>query len=443
MKTADLVIRNAKLPTGVVDLVIREGTISETAPNWNGQAGSEIDATGCLVLPGFIDAHVHLNEPGRTDWEGLETGTNALAAGGVTTFFDMPLNSSPPCLSAVEMEQKRALAKKKSLIDFGLWGGLTPDNADRMDELAEAGAIGIKAFLCDSGLDDFLASHRKTLQCGAAALAKHGLILGTHAESPDELQRIRASIPSGPTWRDYAASRPESVEVEAVRMALEVAAESGCKLHVVHVTAPEAVLLIRDARDRGIDATCETCPHYLVLDETAMERSGPLAKCAPPLRPQATIEKLWQLLAEGHIHTIGSDHSPSPPDMKTGNDFSKLWGGIAGCQYAMPLFVEAALKRGFSLEKISHLTSGSTAARFGIARKGALNAGFDADIVLLREVETAPIRAESLFTRHKISPYVGLPLGLEVHTTLVRGRVVYQNGTLSGEPAGREISRIP
>ncbi|MFM8983938.1 MAG: amidohydrolase family protein, partial [Spartobacteria bacterium] len=203
----------------------------------------------------------------------------------------------------------------------------------------------------------------------------------------------------------------ESVEVEAVRMALEVAAETGCKLHVVHVTAPEAVLLIRDARLRGVDATCETCPHYLVLDETAMERSGPLAKCAPPLRPKSTVEKLWHLLAEGHIHTIGSDHSPSPPEMKTGSDFSKLWGGIAGCQHAMPLFVQAALQRGFPLEKIARLTSSTTAERFRMARKGSLEAGFDADLVLLRQVEPAPIRAENLFTRHKISPYVGLPLG--------------------------------
>ena len=443
METADLVLRNAKLPAGVVDLVIREGTISEIVPHWNGQSVSEIDTAGCLVLPGFIDAHVHLNEPGRTDWEGLETGTNALAAGGVTTFCDMPLNSSPPVLSAAELERKRALAQKKSRIDFGLWGGLTPDNADCIDELAEAGAIAIKAFLCDSGLDDYRATDRETLRRGAEVCARHGIILGTHAESPEELALIRSTIPAGPTWRDYVASRPESVEVEAVRMALEVAAETGCKLHVVHVTAPEAVLLIRDARQRGVDATCETCPHYLVLDETAMERCGPLAKCAPPLRPRATVEKLWQLLAEGHIHTIGSDHSPSPPEMKTGSDFSKLWGGIAGCQHAMPLFVQAALQRGFSLEKITALTSTNTATRFGIARKGALEAGSDADIVLLREVEPAPIRAESLFTRHKISPYIGLPLGLEVRATLVRGRAVYQNGSLSGEPSGLEISRTP
>jgi allantoinase len=439
---ADLVLRRAKRPADAapVDLVVRDGRIVEVARPWNGEAREEIDASGFLVLPGFIDAHVHLNEPGRADWEGFETGTRALAAGGVTSFFDMPLNSAPPCLNAGELERKRALAKEKSRIDFGLWGGLTPDNADSIEELAEAGAIGIKAFLCDSGLDDYRATDRETLRRGAEACARLGLILATHAESPEELARIRSSTHSGPTWRDYVASRPESVEVLAVRMALEVAAETGCKLHVVHVTAPEAVLLIRDARQRGVDATCETCPHYLVLDETAMERSGPLAKCAPPLRPQHTVEKLWQLLAEGHIHTIGSDHSPSPPDMKTGSDFSKLWGGISGCQYAMPLFVQAALQRGFSLEKITRLTSTATAERFSIARKGALEAGFDADFVFLRHVEPAPIRAENLLTRHKISPYVGLPLGLEVHSTLVRGRVVHPN---SNTPAGLEISRTP
>jgi allantoinase len=440
--TADLVLRRVKRPSdsAPVDLVIRDGRIVEMVAHWSGEAREEINASEFLVLPGFIDAHVHLNEPGRADWEGLETGTRALAAGGVTTFCDMPLNSSPPVLNAAELERKRALAQKKSRIDFGLWGGLTPDNADHIDELAKAGAIAIKAFLCDSGLDDYRATDRETLRRGAEACARHGIVLGTHAESPEELAHIRATTPAGPTWRDYTASRPESVEVEAVRMALEVAAETGCKLHVVHVTAPGAALLIRDARLRGVDATCETCPHYLVLDETAMERSGPLAKCAPPLRPKSTVEKLWQLLAEGHIHTIGSDHSPSPPEMKTGSDFSKLWGGIAGCQHAMPLFVQAALQRGFPLEKIARLTSAATAERFGISRKGALDVGFDADLVLLRQVEPAPIRAEDLFTRHKISPYVGLPLGWEVHSTLVRGRVVHPN---SHPPAGLEISRTP
>ena len=437
---ADLVVRNATLPAGIQDIAFREGTIAEITPRWNGAARSEMDAIGCLVLPGFLDAHVHLNEPGRADWEGLETGTHALAAGGVTTFFDMPLNSSPPVLNAAELERKRALAQKKSRIDFGLWGGLTPDNADRIDELADAGAIGIKAFLCDSGLEEYRSADRETLRRGAKACARRGLVLATHAESPDELARIRAITPPGPTWRDYVASRPESVEVEAVRMALEVAAETGCKLHVVHVTAPEAVLLIRDARLRGVDATCETCPHYLVLYETAMERSGSLAKCAPPLRPQSTVEKLWQLLAEGHIHTIGSDHSPSPPEMKTGSDFSKLWGGISGCQHAMPLFVQAALQRGFPLEKIARLTSATTAERFGLARKGALEKGFDADIVLLRQVEPSSIRTENLFTRHKISPYVGLPLGLEVHSTFVRGQLVHPN---HNPPTGLEISRTP
>lgn len=438
----DLVIRRVKRPSdsAPVDLVVREGRIEQISSNWADKAAEEIDASGFLAFPGFFDAHVHLNEPGRTDWEGLETGSHALAAGGVTAFCDMPLNSSPPVLNPAELERKRSLAQKKSRIDFGLWGGLTPDNADKIDELAEAGAIAIKAFLCDSGLDDFRASDRKTLLRGAEACARHGIVLGTHAESPEELARIRAMTPAGPTWREYVASRPESVEVEAVRMALEVAAETGCRLHVVHVTAPEAALLIRDARLRGVDASCETCPHYLVLDETAMERTGAPAKCAPPLRPQSTVEKLWQLLAEGHIHTIGSDHSPSPPEMKTGSDFSKLWGGIAGCQHAMPLFVQAALQRGFSLEKIARLTSSATAERFRVARKGALEVGFDADLVLLRQVEPAPIRAESLLTRHKISPYVGLPLGLEVHSTLVRGRVVHPN---PNPPAGLEISCTP
>lgn len=445
MTQADLILRNASLPESPDsprDVVVRDGRILMITANHAGTAVREIDATGCIVAPGFIDAHVHLNEPGRADWEGFQTGTHALVAGGTTTFFDMPLNSSPPVLNAVELERKRTVARAKSRIDFALWGGLVPGNADQIPGMAKHGAIGIKAFLCDSGLSDFPETDTETLREAAKICAQVGIVLALHAESPAELRRVAEALGSagGTSWRDYAATRPESVEVAAVQSALEVAAETGCRLHIVHVSAPAAVDLIHEARGRGVDATCETCPHYLLLDESAMETRGALAKCAPPLRPPATRERLWQLLAQGRIHTIGSDHSPAPPDAKTGSDFFKIWGGISGCQHSMTLFWQAALERGFGVSHLAELTSTATARRFGIPNKGRIAVGADADIVLLRPTEPRPIRESDLFTRHRISPYIGRLATLEVHTVLLRGRVAFQSGTDSGPTAGLEVA---
>ena len=441
--TADLVIRNASLAhlggkTG--DVSILHGKILSAGPRFKGSAKKEIDATGLTLAPGFIDAHAHLNEPGRTNWEGLSTGTKAFAAAGVTTFFDMPLNSSPPVLDALAFARKRAAALKKSWIDFGLWGGLVPGNEDQMRPLAEAGAIGIKAFMCDSGLEEFPASDKKTLLRGAKACAANNLILAVHAEDPAEIRRHKPR-PGSTSWREFAASRPESVEVEAVRTALSIAAETGCKLHVVHVSAPEAMHLIHEARRKGVDATCETCTHYLVLDESAMETRGAPAKCCPPLRPAATRAVLRDLLARGFVHTIGSDHSPSPPSMKTGTDFFKIWGGIAGAQHAMPLFWQLAEKLALPPATIVNLTSTATARRFGLAGKGTLAPGSDADIVLLRRQKPKPIARADLFTRHKTTPYLGIPLEVRVETTIVRGAIVYHKGKHRHGPAGNEVRR--
>lgn len=438
-----LVIRNATLPdTTKGNIVIHEERISEITTRHPGHAGLEIDASGLLAFPGFIDAHVHLNEPGREDWEGLDSGTRALAAGGVTTFFDMPLNSSPPALDAQALEAKRAVAREKSHIDFGLWGGIAGNDAGGIPALATAGAIGIKAFLCDSGLPDFPATTSAALHQAALHCAAHNLVLAVHAESPRELERIGLeSPPTGTTWRDYAASRPESVEVEAVRTALAAAAAAGCRLHIVHVSAPAALDLVRDARRKGVDATAESCPHHLLLDETAMESRGATAKCSPPLRPRGTIELLWQQLADGHIHTIGSDHSPSPPSMKQDPDFFKNWGGIAGAQHAFPLFVEEALRRGIPTAAIASLTSLATARRFGLSRKNGLSPGAHADIVLLANSPAEPIEASSLLTRHPVSPYIGRRTSLKVHTTILRGSIIDPASTAT--PAGAEIQRNP
>lgn len=420
-----LVLRQARIPTlgrQPVDITIYQGQIESFQRRYAGPSDEEVDASGNFVLPGFVDAHVHFNEPGRTDWEGLETGSRALAAGGVTTFFDMPLNSSPPVLSARDLLRKARIAEKKSCVDFGLWGGLVPGNHTEIAGMKMAGAIGIKAFLCDSGLPEFPHVERKALRLGAIACKRAGMILAVHAEDPAELQR---SAVVGTDWKSFVASRPEACEVAAIRAALEIAAETGCRLHVVHVSSPEGLALIHSARKRGVDVTCETCPHYLLMDESAMDRVGALAKCAPPLRPRNTVAALWKSLKSGLIQTIGSDHSPCPPTKKLNRSFDKAWGGINGCQHAMPLFLQAARARRIPWNHIMELTSARAARRFGLFRKGLLMPGADADLVILEKTNPSPIKKSGLFTRHAISPYVGMPLEWKVVATIVRGNLVY------------------
>lgn len=441
--TADLVIRGVVLGgmgPGRRDVVIREGRFMEFSRRFEGDTAEEVFADGALMLPGFVDAHVHFNEPGRTSWEGIATGSRALAAGGVTTFFDMPLNSSPPCLTAADLEAKRTLAKKKSLIDFALWGGLVPGNEREIGGMARAGAVGIKAFLCNSGLDEFPATDAVTLRRGATQCAKHGLVLGVHAEDPAELQRAASEGDS--TWRGFVRSRPESCEVEAIRTCVRVAEETGCAFHIVHVSAPGGLELITDAAGRGVNITAETCPHYLLLDQSLMAKIGALAKCAPPLRPPATRRKLWRHLVQGRVLTIGSDHSPSPSRMKRGQDFSKLWGGISGGQHGMLLFLQEARRRNIPWERIVALTSGNVGRRFGLRSKRGIEAGADADFVLLRRGPARRISENELFTRAPLSPYPGMVLEWEVEMTAVRGQRVFEGGRVARAGSAREADKI-
>src|SRR5262245_22889169 len=305
MSLYDLIIRNGALvrSTDVIqaDLAVADGRIAAIEPAIAGMSAAEIDARGLHVLPGVIDAHVHFNEPGRADWEGFATGTRALAAGGATAFFDMPLNAHPPTLDAASFDLKLAAAQQSSLVDFALWGGLTPDNLDRLGELAERGVIGFKAFMSNSGIDDFAAADDLTLYEGMARAAKLGRIVAVHAES-DQLTGLlaRRAIARGQVGvHDYLASRPVIAELEAIERAILFANETGCALHIVHVSSGRGVRLVAEARLRGVDVSCETCPHYLALTEDDVERLGALAKCAPPLRPQEEQAALWQQLLDG------------------------------------------------------------------------------------------------------------------------------------------------
>jgi allantoinase len=409
-----------------------------------GFAREEVDATGLMVLPGVIDAHVHFNEPGRADWEGWATGSRAAVAGGITTVGDMPLNSTPPVVTVAAFEAKLRAALASSVCDFALWGGLIPGYVDQIAALAAAGVMGFKAFMAHSGVDDFPRADLATLRAGMQRAAQLGLPVAVHAEfdrpiSPD----------AGTSVADYIASRPIDSECEAILAAIGIAAETGCALHVVHVSSGRGVSLIADARARGVNVTAETCPHYLVFTAADMERLGAVAKCAPPFRDPDEQAALRAHVLAGRVDTIGSDHSPSPWSLKTDANFFRVWGGIAGIQHLLPLLFElgrgqsqgAGQRQGQGADPalIARLTAENVARRFGFARKGRLAVGYDADLVLIDPRDDYEVDAGALFYRHRLSPYVGRRLHARVRRTIRRGQTVYQDGRVLADRGGQLV----
>lgn len=439
MNSYDLIIRNGQIVTKDSvfqgDIAVKDGKIVDVSTNTlTGNATKEIDATGLHVMPGVIDTHVHFNEPGRAEWEGLATGSRSLAAGGATSFFDMPLNSTPPVVNKVNLENKSKLADKKSVVNPYFWGGLVPQNIPDLKELHDNGVIGFKAFMSPSGIDDFDNADDETLYKGMSEIAKFGSILAVHAESTVITAQLQEEkIKAGNTSaRDFVESRPIISEIEAVRRIISYAEATGCKLHLVHASSRKVSDLINDAKKRGVDASVETCAHYLSLTVKDLEEKGGLAKCAPPLRDQEEVDDLWKALANDEIDMIASDHSPAPADMKTVTDnFFEGWGGISGAQSTLNvLLTEGYHKRNLPLEKIVQVTATNPAKRFGLEGKGALEQGNDADIILIDLNESFELKAEDLFYRHQHSPYVGKTFKGNVKTTIVSGETVFDNGQI-------------
>jgi allantoinase len=433
----DCVITNGKIVTPYKlikgELAIHNGKIAALGQGLAQNAAAIIDAQGQFVLPGMVDAHVHINEPGRGDWEDYHTGSQALAAGGTTSMLVMPLNALSARTTAAEFARQRQIATGQSYIDFGLYGGLVPDNRADIAAMAQAGAIGFKAFMATTGSDlpgDFKNVDDYELYRGMQAIAPTGLRLAIHAENAVLTDRLAAEkIAQHQTdIQAYLDSRPPLVEVEAVRRALYLGQVTGCKLHFVHLSTGEAGAQVAQAKAAGQDVTCETCVHYLALDTNQFKIIGPLAKCSPALRTPEVQAALWQQVQQGAVTAVTSDHSPALLAMKANphNNIFEVWGGISGAQNNVDLFYDIAVRRHrLSIFQFVQLIAAGPAALFGLTQKGSITVGKDADLVFLDPKQSYTLTKTDLYYKNKMSAYEGWRIHDRVTRTMLRGQTVF------------------
>lgn len=437
------------LPDGMraATIVIKDGRIVSIADGNRKEevdpAVDLIDAGKAVVMPGLVDTHVHLNDPGRADWEGFETGTLSAAAGGITTLVDMPLNSIPPTTTVAGLEAKRRAAEGRCHVDVGFWGGVIPGNAEDIEPLARAGVLGFKAFLSPSGVDEFPHVSEADLLEAMPIIAKTGLPLLVHAEWPALLREPdpRADRHSYATWLD---SRPETAENEAIERLIDLSARTGARVHIVHLASADALSSIGGARLRGIPITVETCPHYLTFGAEDVANGDTAMKCAPPIRESEHRERLWDALARGNVDLIATDHSPAPASLKhiDDGDFLAAWGGIASLQISLPIVWSGAAERRIPITKVAEWMSTAPARLAGLAgRKGAIAVGHDADLVIVDPERELIVDASRLYHRHAVTPYDGGRLRGVVIATMLRGEIVFDHGDCVGPPLGRALSR--
>ena len=403
-----------------------------------------VDAGDLVVSPGIVDSHVHVNEPGRTEWEGFDTATRAAAAGGVTTIVDMPLNSVPATTDVAAFEEKRRAARGQCHVDVGFWGGLVPGNVpgnvpgdrDVLESLIDAGVRGFKCFLVPSGVDEFPAVDEPQLRRALPVLAARQVVLLVHAELPDHIAP-HAGRPA--SYRDYMATRPAAAEVEAIRLMARLAGETGARVHIVHVSSAGGVDAVDEARSAGVRITAETCPHYLTFSAADVPDGATEYKCAPPIRDGDHRESLWRALASGVLGMVASDHSPAPPALKCSGDFVRAWGGIASIELGLAAVWTEARVRGFGVADVARWMSETPAALAGLSgRKGRIAPGYDADLVVWDPDQEFTVEGSQLQQRHKVTPYAGRRLRGAVHTTFVRGQRVCDRGRLA-QPAVGEL----
>lgn len=404
-----------------------------------------IEAGDAFVLPGLIDTHVHLNEPGRTAWEGFATGTRAAAAGGVTCVIDMPLNSIPSTTNVEALEAKRSAARGQSFVDYWFWGGVVPGNEDDLLPMARAGVRGFKCFLVPPGTDEFSMVTEAELRGAMPILRESGSTLLVHAELPDPIAAAQTRLcNAGANWceyKTYLQSRPDAAEAEAIRLIIRLCREYGCAVHIVHLSTASALADLKAARAERLPLTVETCAHYLYFAAETVRDGATEYKCAPPIRSAANQQLLWQALRDGLIDLVATDHSPCPPGMKLPgeSDFLNAWGGIASLSLSLPVMWTAASERGFAMNDIVRWMSEKPASLAGLdSRKGRLALGYDADLVIFDPDAEFEVTPDRLHFRHRLSPYVGERLRGEVTGTFVRGHRVFDHGRFADKADGAE-----
>ena len=421
-------------------LVVRGGRIAAVVQPEKAPSGLPVvDAGERAVLPGLVDTHAHINEPGRTEWEGFETATDAAAAGGITTVVDMPLNSIPATTTLKGLKAKLAAAVRCRM-DVGFWGGAVPGNAKELKPMAAAGALGFKAFLCDSGVEEFKMAREADLRKAMPILKRLGVPLLVHAELADGAP----VAPCSRRYKIYLESRPAAWEVAAVRLMVQLCRETGCRVHIVHLSAAEALPDLARAKKEGLPITAETCPHYLALDAESVPDGATHFKCAPPIRGRDNRERLWAALQDGTIDFVVSDHSPCAPELKAldAGDFIRAWGGISSIQFSLPVVWTEMRRRDLSLAQLSRWMSENPARFAGLDSKGAIAPGKDADLVVFDPDAEFDLRPEMIRHRHKLTPYARQTWRGVVVSVFLRGENIYGTGRSLGEPQGRTLLRV-
>jgi len=441
------------LPDGIrpASIHVRDGRIVGVGEHGERPAGvPELNAGAHVVLPGLVDSHVHINDPGRADWEGFEHATRAAAGGGVTTLVDMPLNSIPATTTARGFEAKRAAATGRCQVDVGFWGGVVPGNVCELEPLARAGVLGFKCFLCPSGVEEFAHVTAQDLREALPVVTKLGLPLLAHAELPELLQDPAASPDGAPrdprryaTWLD---SRPPASERAAIDLLLGLALEFRARLHIVHLASADALPALRAARAAGVAVTVETCPHYLTFAAVEIADGATAFKCAPPIRSRNDRAGLWRGLADGEIDLIATDHSPAPPALKRleDGDFIHAWGGIASLQIGLSAVWTGAAAREVAVERLAQWLAAAPARLAGLdSVKGAIAVGRDADLVVWDPDAETTVDPSALYHRHPVTPYAGRRLRGRVLTTILRGDVVFDDGVCTTPARGKLLTRHP
>ncbi len=445
MPASNLVIRGKQvvLPGSIVPASIHvSGDIISSIRSYEDvPGGTEVIEVSddSMVMPGLVDSHVHINEPGRTEWEGFDSATRAAAAGGVTTLIDMPLNSIPATTSVAGLNEKLAAANGRCFVDVGFWGGVVPGNTNELAALLSAGVVGFKCFLIHSGVDEFRNVTEEDLRGAMPELTRLGAVLIVHAEVPGPISSTQDTNASPTKYSTFLASRPRAAENEAVALMIKLGREFGTRIHIVHHSSADALPTLGEAKAGGLSITAETCPHYLTFAAEEIPEGATEFKCCPPIRERENREQLWSALGNGTIDMIVSDHSPCPPDMKlreTG-DFLAAWGGISSLQLRLPIVWTEARRRGFSIQDLAGWLCSAPANLVGLAnRKGAVASGFDADFVIWNPEQEFKVAGEALLHRHKLTPYDDRVLQGVVEKTFLRGRKIYDGGEFDGEPRG-------